>query len=270
MDVHFGHRSDLERMIRMSWIKKTAVGVGICMGTCAAFIAMVPTSRSASASVLVYDAQNVAEAIKTAINTATMLTNEQKQLALQILNMKKIDAETLINWQKNQQTQQNEVLTETQVKIGALNPSNSVNNFWNTEMGSVEEVLNGNTTLVDFYSSTQKGIKALDKTNYDSLHNAKNVQIQNNVLADTVSNALDASNNADGNLQAIQAATTIEAANAQATIHGNAILATMAAMEATNYQRENIERATNLQLEQNSKDNVSNWVKSFSQDDLTQ
>ncbi|MBP2629455.1 MAG: hypothetical protein H6Q70_83 [Firmicutes bacterium] len=251
----------------MSWIKKTAVGFGICVGTLAAFIAMVPTARSVSAAVLVYDEQNVAEAIKTAINTATMLTNEQKQLALQILNMNKFDAATLANWYKDHQTQKEEILNEEQMKTGALKADNSVNNFWNKELGNVDDVLNGNTTLVDFYSSTQKGIKALDKTNYDSLHNAKTVQTQNDALATTVSSALDASNNAEGNLQALQAANTIQAANAQATIHGNALLATIAAMEATNYQRENIEKATNLQLEENSKTSMSNWVNSFSQND---
>lgn len=244
--------------------------MGLGIGTLSAFFAMLPTARPATAAVLVYDAENVAEAIKTAINTATMLTNEQKQLALQILNMTKLDSDTLTNWAKNQQTQQNEILNEEQMKIGALSTNNSVNNFWNKELGSVEDVLNGNVSLVDLYSSSQKGIKALDKTNYDSLHNAKAVQIQNDALSGSVTAALDASNNAEGNLQAIQAANTIQAANAQATMHGNAILANMAAMEAANYQRENIERATNLQMEQNSKDNMSNWVKNFSQSDLSQ
>lgn len=244
--------------------------MGLCIGTLSAFFAMIPSSRSASATVLVYDAQNVAEAIKTAINTATMLTNEEKQLALLILNTNKLDGETLSNWYKNQKQQQDEILSEKNAKTGALNTNNSVSNFWTQELGSVEDVLNGNTTLVDLYSSTQKGIKASDKTNYDTLHNAKAVQIQNDVLSGTVSNALQESNNADGNLQAIQAATTIQAANAQATIQGNAILANMAAMEATNYQRENVERATNLKLEQNSKDNMSTWVKNFSESDLSQ
>jgi len=254
----------------MSWLKKTTIGMGICLGTLASVIAMVPTSRSASATVLVYDAQNVTQAIKTAINTATMLTNEQKQLALQILNMKKLDASTLEAWYKQQKSQQTEALSENEAKTGALNKNDSVSNFWNKEMGSVEDVLNGSTTLVDFYSSTQKGIKALDKTNYDSLHNAKTVQTQNEALSNTVSTALDASNTAEGNLEAIQAATTIEAANAQATIQGNTLLATISAMEAANFQRENVERATNLQLEQNSKENVSNWVNSFSESDRTQ
>jgi type IV secretion system protein TrbJ len=254
----------------MSWIKKTAVGTGVLMGVTVSFLAMLPNTRHASATVLVYDAQNVAEAIKTAINTASMLTNEQKQLALQILNMKKLDGETLAAWYKNQQTQQNEVLNEEQMKIGALNSNSSVNTFWNEEMGNVDDVLNGNMTLVDFYSSSQKGLKALDKTNYDALHNAKAVQIQNDALSSTVTTALDASNAADGNLQAVQAATTIEAAHAQATMQGNAILANLAAMEAANYQRENVERATNLQLEENSKLSMSNWVQNFSQSDRTQ
>ena len=72
----------------MKWLKKTAV-VSCAIGVLASFAAMVPTSHSTEAAIAVFDAKNIEEAIKIAIQTAKILTEEQKQLALQILNTKK-------------------------------------------------------------------------------------------------------------------------------------------------------------------------------------
>ena len=52
---------------------------------------MLPTSSRTEAAIAVFDEKNIEEAIKTAIQTANILTEEQKQLALTILNMKKLD-----------------------------------------------------------------------------------------------------------------------------------------------------------------------------------
>ena len=72
----------------MKWLKKTAV-VSCAVGVLASFAAMVPTSHSTEAAIAVFYAKNIEEAIKIAIQTAKILTEEQKQLALQILNTKK-------------------------------------------------------------------------------------------------------------------------------------------------------------------------------------
>ena len=72
----------------MKWIKKTAV-ISCAIGVLASFAAMVPTSHSTETAIAVFDAKNIEEAIKIAIQTAKILTEEQKQLALQILNKKK-------------------------------------------------------------------------------------------------------------------------------------------------------------------------------------
>ena len=74
----------------MKWLKKTAV-VSCAVGVLASFTAMIPTSHSTEAAIAVFDAKNIEEAIKTAIQTAKILTEEQKQLALQILNRKLFD-----------------------------------------------------------------------------------------------------------------------------------------------------------------------------------
>ena len=71
----------------MKWLKKTAV-VSCAVGVLASFAAMVPTSQSTEAAIAVFDAKNIEEAIKTAIQTAKILTEEQKQLALLIFKRK--------------------------------------------------------------------------------------------------------------------------------------------------------------------------------------
>jgi len=71
----------------MKWLKKTAV-VSCAVGVLASFTAMVPKSHSTEVAIAVFDAKNIEEAIKIAIQTAKILSEEQKQLALQILNEK--------------------------------------------------------------------------------------------------------------------------------------------------------------------------------------
>ena len=71
--------------------KKIAVAMGILMGISGSFFAMIPSSHHTEAAIAVIDQQNIEEAIKTAIQTAKILTDEQKQLAIMILNAKKIE-----------------------------------------------------------------------------------------------------------------------------------------------------------------------------------
>ena len=62
----------------MKWLKKTAV-VSCVVGVLVSFAAMVPTSHSTEAAIAVFDAKNIEEAIKREIQTAKILTEEQKQ-----------------------------------------------------------------------------------------------------------------------------------------------------------------------------------------------
>ena len=66
----------------MLWIKKTAIVTGIVVGVASCFTAMLPESHITEAAIAVIDEKNIEEAIKTAVQTAKILTEEQKQLAL--------------------------------------------------------------------------------------------------------------------------------------------------------------------------------------------
>lgn len=69
--------------------RKAAVTVGVAFGIAASFLAMIPSAHRSEAAIAVIDQKNIEEAIKTAIETAKILTTEQKELALMILNAKK-------------------------------------------------------------------------------------------------------------------------------------------------------------------------------------
>ena len=52
----------------------------------------------AEAAILVHDERNIAEAIKTAITTADILDRNTKELALAVINAKKLDGAMLGRW----------------------------------------------------------------------------------------------------------------------------------------------------------------------------
>lgn len=256
----------------LAWLKKKkiVVGTGVSMGILAAFLAMLPVSGKSEAGVFVIDKQNIEEAIKTAINTASILTDEQKQLALQILNSKKLDLATLEDFYNKQKSDQNKILSEHDNMTGILDKQSSVPSFWDEELGNVEDVLNGNESLYDFYQNSQKRMKALDKTNETAAQSAKNVALSNEELMRSVVKALDKSNKAEGNLQAVQAGNAIQAQQTAALISGNELLAQQTAMQAANLQRENVERTEALKIDQNSKDIMNEWTSNITDEDRSQ
>ncbi len=99
------------------------------MGTLGAAISMVPQERTANAAVLVYDEKNVEQAIKTAISTANILSNEEKQLALQIINMRSMSIEQILSYLMSHTEQQRQMWDEREAKTGALNPNISTDAF---------------------------------------------------------------------------------------------------------------------------------------------
>ena len=75
---------ELNRKIKLA-------AVGVIAAVSASVFVMPFTAQRSQAAVAVFDERNIAEAIKTAINTANILTETQKQLALDILNTKGFD-----------------------------------------------------------------------------------------------------------------------------------------------------------------------------------
>ena len=197
------------------------------MGTLGAAISMVPQERTANAAVLVYDEKNVEQAIKTAISTANILSNEEKQLALQIINMRSMSIEQILSYLMSHTEQQRQMWDEREAKTGALNPNISTDAFMDQCLPDLGQILNGKMTMVDAYEQTQK-----------SLHGAKTTQTAGNALHNSLDEILKNSQNAEGEKEAQQANTQATAVNVTAQIYGNSLLSDMAAMQAVRYQKE--------------------------------
>lgn len=226
--------------------KKKILIPAIVLGCVCSMIAMIPTNRNVDAAVMVYDEQNVAEAIKTAINTANILTETQKELALQIIDMTSMSQNKLEDFLKRQVIKQDGILDESENKVGVLNGKTSVESYWENNFRNIESVLNGDITVVDAYNANQKAMKALEKTNYDALHNAKTTQIATQEMSENLSEVITNSANAEGNKEAIQANTQAVAATAMGVYYGNNLLSDLVAQQSLKHQKENLDEANAL------------------------
>ena len=240
--------------------KKIVLVSGVAMGVFGTIIGMIPSTRTASAAVLVYDAKNIEEAIKTAITTADILTNNQKQLALQILDMTKMSTGQLTQYLEGMNKEQRYPMDEKDGQLGALKTSGSVQSFWDEKFPDIGSVLRGKMTIMDAYYASQKSMKAMEQTNEDSLRMAKATQNMADSVADSTMEGLNNSANAQGNLEAQQANTQVNAAGVMALVHGNNLLSNMGAAQAVKYQRELQDEVIARSLNEQTEAKLSNAV----------
>jgi len=218
----------------MKWSKKACMAIGAA----ALMFTMVPAMHPVKAAVLVIDQQNIAEAIKTAINTATMLTNEQQQIALQIIDMASQSGTKLEDFLKLQTRHQDTIWDESGSKVGALGMGQSSGTFWDENYGSIGDILNGNVSSDTAYNGNQLVLHAIENTNQDALHNAKTTQEAAKSLSQILNTATQNSAEALGSKEAVQANTQAVGANTIATMYGNNLLSDMVATQTVKYQKE--------------------------------
>ena len=127
----------------MKWFSKkaAAVGIGALMGIGATFLAMVPNSKDSEAAIAVFDQKNIEEALKTAVQTANILTEEQKQYALMLLNMKKLDTGVLAKFIQSQANQEQALDEQYGQYQGLLNKTSPLETIWNQTVGDFNSVL---------------------------------------------------------------------------------------------------------------------------------
>lgn len=247
----------------MSWIKKTALVTGIVVGVASCFTAMVPRSHTGEAAIAVIDEKNIEEAIKTAIQTAKILTEEQKQLALQILNMKKLDVSMLEDlMKKNKKKEQSILAGDAVVPEGLINnKTKTVQAQWEERIGNVEDVINGNMTVYDMAVQEQKRQKALHEANKGTAQVAQQtIQLDKQNMEDA-KKALEASNNAEGQQQALQAGNYILYDILQSVSAGNRAKAHMAASMSAYFDMKVQEQAESDRILKNSTNISKKWVE---------
>jgi conjugal transfer/entry exclusion protein len=246
----------------MSWIKKTALASAVVAGVAASFVTMLPTSHKIEAAVAVIDQRNIEEAIKTAIQTAKILTEEQKQLALQILNMKKLDISMLEDLMKRNEEKEKIPLSGDCILPDSLIKQNeSIQKIWNERIGNVEDVINGNMTVYDAVIREQKRQKAIHQSAKETAQVAQQtIKLDEQNLEDA-QKALEASNKAEGQQQALQAGNYILYDILQSVSAGNRERAHMAASMAAYFDSKVQEQAESQRILKNSTNISKKWVE---------
>lgn len=218
----------------------------------------------ADAAVLVIDQQNIAEAIKTVLNTTNILTEEQKQLALKIIDMQSLDPNVIASYIRQQTGKQQEIWDEHQQKVGGLQVGNSADSYIRQHMGGdINDILNGNFPVMTLVSSNQNGIKSLEATARDALHNAKTVQNGSYSINLMLNDAVKNSGEAQGSKEAIQANTQTIGVHTIATLQTNDLLSDVLAMQAVKYSKEAHDQAVSISVNEQMNDKLQNYSNSM-------
>ena len=244
--------------------KGKMIAMGLVLGVSAGLAAMIPNSHQTQAAIAVFDQRNIEEAIKTAIQTANILTEEQKQLALMILNAKKLDGDMLANWaQQNLRKKDTFNHGDIIYPDSIMQKHKSIENEWNQRMGNIEDLINGNATVWDVVLQEQKRQKAVHQAAKETAQAAQQtIQIDEQNMEDA-EKALEASNNAEGQQQAMQAGNYILYDILQSVAAGNKSKAHAEAAMAQYYDMKVQEQAASERILKNSTTISKNWVENM-------
>lgn len=223
--------------------KKIAVALGVLMGISGSFFAMIPSSHHTEAAIAVIDQRNIEEAIKTAIQTAKILTDEQKQLALMVLNAKKIDLEQIAGFEMNHNKKLQEWMKGSHEFDGILNAEKTTAEIWKERVGDIQDVLEGKQTVYDVWKTEKSRQKLEAATAKDAAEAARKIALGQKMNFENLQTAVNTLNNAEGTLQAQQAQGEIAAQGVYATHETNQLLTHLVEMEATKQQGEILKEA---------------------------
>lgn len=245
-------------------LKGKVLATGLLLGISAGFMAMIPTSHHTSAAIAVIDQRNIEEAIKTAIQTAKILTEEQKQLALQILNMKKLDISMLETLMKRNEEKEKIPLSGDLIYPDSLLKKNeSLEKIWNERIGNIEDVINGNITVYDAVMQEQKRQKAIHQSAKETAEVAKETLKLDEQNLEDAKKALEASNKAEGQQQAMQAGNYILYDILTSVASGNRSKAHAEAAMATYFDAKIQEQAVSERILHNSTEISKKWVENM-------
>ena len=223
--------------------KAVAIGVGVVMGVSASILAMVPSSRSSEAAIAVFDEKNIEEAIKTANQTFKILTEEQMQYALMLLNMKKLDVSTLMQFLGTQDKNIADLNKQLESYRGVLDKSKTLEHVWQDTVGDYESVLNGDLTVYDMYKITKNRVKQAQDTVNDANIIVMNAQAKNKEVLEQSKKIMEQSNKAEGELQAQQSNTAAITNETNASVQGNNLLTGLLSYQQMDRQDKEADRA---------------------------
>lgn len=254
--------------------KKAAIITGICMGILTPLGAMAISSDHANAAILVYDAENVAQAIKEVTNTMNILEENRKQVEIGTINIKSLDPDSLLgiiqqlmnakddfNWCKTPEMSDPDVILQSGKVPGILDggwdekpAKNITEELLRKCIGSVDDIFADLAHPFDPYKNIEMNLKAVNATAISATKTAQAVQMSDKKYADAVHLALDAANNAEGTKQVQQSIAVMTATNAMETRNGNEMLSQLVGLTAEDIYAKNVERAISEKRLQDSKD----------------
>ena len=183
-------------------------------------------------------------------NLTKLLDNEQLQLALQILQMKKLDENTLFNLWNLAKTNKEfaEMLAKGEAgkwgdvlyKLDGYLSGGSIPSTWQEGLGEVTDILDGQLSQANggCFGNGRGGMVVVNSILKDTAKVAQVGQVSDVEIAKSVINAYQQGQKAEGQLQATQAGNAIAQGTFAAVQNGNRTLGFMAASYAADRQRE--------------------------------
>lgn len=250
-----------------SW-RKAAIGTGAVVGIAGAALMMVPTASRSSAAIPVIDLQNIEQAYQTVLNTLQQIgiMNEQSQkmdTAMQSLP-ESVQKETLDKLQKQQQPF---LSGDFGLPKGISNQielkSKSMQAIWDQRIGNVDDIVNGRISWDKIALQEIERQQALEEEFRLAAAVANQSQENSKNTAETVSTALDASNNAEGNKEVAQAQNVLAAAQIYATQEQTRVLAHLSNALAVSQAAENLARVKQRRIEDASRENAAKQMETI-------
>lgn len=214
---------------------------------------MLPAGHRTEAAIAVIDAKNIEEAIKTAVQTSNILTQEQKKVLMQIANMKKFDIDVQKNFTAEGDAQEQKVMQEILQRKGTSTPASTVQAVWTERIGNIEGLLNGTISYQDVMEAEAKREELLHDTYLDAAKAAKMSSQNNGTLIENTQGILMHSNSAEGALQAAQAGNALNAQQVYGIANATGLLNHLVQMESTKYEKEAVEEVERMNLAKQTK-----------------
>ena len=162
----------------------------------------------------------------------------------------------------NKKKEESILAGDTVIPPGVINDKNkSVQAQWEERIGNVEDVINGNITVYDMVVQEQKRQKAIHEASKSTAQAAQQtIQLDRQNMEDA-KKALEASNNAEGQQQALQAGNYLLYDILQSVSAGNRSKAHMAASMAAYFDMKVQEQAESDRILKNSTNISKKWVE---------
>lgn len=247
--------------------KQALAALGVVLGISASVLAIIPTAPHMQAGVIpVIDEKNIAQAIKMVNHTKKILSDQDQELLLAVLNAKKLDFNMFnkyMNSFKKQTEGADSPLSEKGMydispffsKSGdGFDAQATVRKAWIERLGSLESVLNGETSIAGAAMDEIKREKALDQTFLAAALKAESAEKTNKDVVNTTSDLLDQMKNAQGVVQNIQLGNQINAQTVVSLATLNSQIASQMQAEAAHYEAKAQKRAREIAANKKSKE----------------